>query len=138
MTAPDLSADERDLLEWLSKEDYSQYGECHGPALDVLMARGLAQVHGPGEHQNFIASDPAGVKGIMFRAVSLTEAGWMAVKAMRNDTCKTCGGTGWVAVADQQGDKLNSVLLDAGLVDLQVNCPDCAAGRARLQAAREA
>jgi len=83
MNTPDLSAAERDLLDWLSKEDFSQYGECHGRALDKLVTMGLAQVHGPGQHQHFIASDFAGTKGIMFCAVSLTEAGWQAVKAMR-------------------------------------------------------
>jgi len=81
--APDLTAPERDLLDWLSKEDFSQYGECHGRALDKLIALGLAQVHAPGQHQNFIANDPAGVKGIMFCAVSLTTAGWAAVKALQ-------------------------------------------------------
>lgn len=68
-----LTADERDLLEWLSKEDFSQYGECHGPALDRLVALGLAEIMGPGtERENtFIAKGD----GIMFRAVRLTEAG---------------------------------------------------------------
>lgn len=67
---------EFDLLEWLAEEDFSQYGECHGRALDSLVAKGIAQVHGPGEHQHgFIAKDPAGAKGMMYRAVSLTDAG---------------------------------------------------------------
>jgi hypothetical protein len=77
-----LTDDERDLLEWLSKEDFSQYGECHGKALDSLIAKGLAQVHGPGEHQHFIASDFAGTKGMMYRAVSLTDKGWKTRKAL--------------------------------------------------------
>src|SRR5262245_43993536 len=72
----DITADQLDLLLWLAAEDYSQYGECHGPPLDRLIAMGLAQVHGPGEHQVFIAKDPLGTKGMMFRAVSLTPAGW--------------------------------------------------------------
>lgn len=71
-----LDTVEFDLLEWLGSEDYCQYGECHGVALDSLVAKGLAQVHGPGEHQHgFIAKDPVGAKGMMYRAVSLTEAG---------------------------------------------------------------
>jgi hypothetical protein len=73
-----LNDDGRDLLDWLSMEDFSQYGECHGKTLDKLIEIGLAQVHGPGEHQGFIANDPAGTKGMMYRAVSLTEAGLKA------------------------------------------------------------
>ena len=71
----ELTPVERDLLEWLGREDFSQYGECYGNALNVLVAKGLAHVYAPGEHQNFIANDPAGVKGDMYRAVSLTDAG---------------------------------------------------------------
>lgn len=70
-----LDTVEFDLLEWLGQEDHSQYGECYGRALDALVAKGLAQVHGPGEHQSFIASDRAGTKGMMYRAVSLTDVG---------------------------------------------------------------
>lgn len=66
-----MTANERDLLLWLAKEDFSQYGECHGPELDLLITRGFAQIHGPGEHQCFIAKGTS----LMFRAVSLTEAG---------------------------------------------------------------
>src|SRR5262249_49625641 len=62
----DLTAAERDLLALLAREDFSQYGECHGPALDALIAKGLAQVHGPSEHQVFIAKGP----GLMYRAPS--------------------------------------------------------------------
>ncbi len=67
----DLTAAERHLLDWLSKEDFSQYGECHGKSLDALIAKGLVQVHGAGEHQNFIAKGTSE----MYRAVSLTDAG---------------------------------------------------------------
>lgn len=76
MTAASLTESQRRLLKWLSEEDYSQYGECHGSDLDALVAAGLAQVHGPGEHQRFIANGP----GLMYRAVSLTEAGIKASK----------------------------------------------------------
>jgi hypothetical protein len=70
----DLTRDQRTLLQWLSKEDFSQYGECHGPSLDRLIELGLAQVHGEETETNnsFIAKG----RGIMFRAVSLTESGW--------------------------------------------------------------
>jgi hypothetical protein len=47
----DLTDAERDLLAWLAREDF----ECRGHALDALIAKRLAQVHGPGEHQAFIA-----------------------------------------------------------------------------------
>src|SRR5262249_4860650 len=51
-----LSASERDLLLWLSEEAFSQYGECHGDAFEKLVSLGLAQVHGPGEHQEDFAA----------------------------------------------------------------------------------
>lgn len=81
----DLTKDQRDLLDWLSKEDTSQYGECHGAALDRLVELGLAQVHGAETERNntFIAKGD----GIMFRAVSLTERGWVALKEQH-----TCSG----------------------------------------------
>jgi hypothetical protein len=78
-----LTSSEEFLLVWLSREDFSQYGECHGKDLDSLIAKGLAQVHGPGEHQSFIANDWEGTKGMMYRAVSLTEAGWQARKHVK-------------------------------------------------------
>ena len=72
MHTPELTNQEQFLLGWLGKEDFSQYGECHGAALDGLVAKGLAQVHAPGEHQaGFIAKGT----GDKFRAVSLTDAG---------------------------------------------------------------
>lgn len=73
-----LTPNERLLLNWLSKEDFSQYGECHGIELDRLIECGLAQVHGPGNHQSLIASD---LDDIMFRAVSLTELGLARARA---------------------------------------------------------
>jgi hypothetical protein len=74
----ELTTSEKHLLHWLSKEDFSQYGECHGKDLDSLVAKGLAQIHGADtEHNNtFIAKGD----GIMFRAVSLTEAGYDAAR----------------------------------------------------------
>lgn len=78
MSGENFTAGERDLLIWLGAEDFSQYGECHGRELDSLVAAGLAQVHGPGEHQNFIATG----NGLMFRAVSLTDAGRAALQKL--------------------------------------------------------
>jgi hypothetical protein len=80
----DLTHDERELLTWLGNEDFSQYGECHGKSLDALVEKGLAQIHGPGEHQDcFIAKDPHGEKGMMYRAVSLTDMGRDQLRADR-------------------------------------------------------
>ncbi len=39
----DLTSDEMRLLQWLAKEDYSLYGECRGPSLDSLRAKGLVK-----------------------------------------------------------------------------------------------
>ncbi len=73
-----LSASAQDLLRWLGEEDYSQYGECHGPALDELVAAGLTQIHKPGDYQGaFIAKGTS----LMYRAVSLTEAGLRCINA---------------------------------------------------------
>lgn len=80
----DLTGSERDLLKWLGQEDFSQYGECHGTTLDSLIAKGFAQVHEPGQHQNFIANDFGGTKGDMYRAVSLTEAGRNKLRELRS------------------------------------------------------
>jgi hypothetical protein len=35
---------EHHILEWLSKEDHSAYGECKGRDLDKLMELGLARI----------------------------------------------------------------------------------------------
>jgi hypothetical protein len=71
-----LTSSERVLLEWLGKEDYSQHGECGGSTLDSLVAKGLAQIHTDGKHQEgFIARG----RGDMYHAVSLTEAGRKAL-----------------------------------------------------------
>jgi hypothetical protein len=74
----DITPSEKWMLEWLSKEDFSQYGECYGRTLEALIARGFVQVHGEETETNntFIAKG----HGIMFRAVSLTDAGRAAVK----------------------------------------------------------
>jgi len=76
-----LTKSQRDLLDWLGNEEYSQYGECYGTTLDSLIELGYAQIHGAGEHQSgFIAQDPTGTKGKMYLAVSLTEAGRVALR----------------------------------------------------------
>jgi hypothetical protein len=68
------------LIEWLSLEDFSQYGECYGSDLDRLVELGFAQVHGPLEHQSgFIARGT----GAMYRAVSLTDKGRELVAMIR-------------------------------------------------------
>ena len=78
-----LTPAERDLLEWLGREDFSQYGECYGPTLDSLIAKGLVELSRPGEHQSgFIAQDPHGTKSRMYLAVSLTESGRAAKPKM--------------------------------------------------------
>jgi hypothetical protein len=84
-TLSELSEDEKNLLEWLSQEDTSQYGECYGKSLDTLIAKGYAFVHGEesGMLNNFIAKK-AGPDNLMFRAVSLTPAGMELAKEMRN------------------------------------------------------
>jgi hypothetical protein len=76
-----LTDSERDLLRWLGEAEFGQYGECYGASLDRLIELGLAQLHAPGEHQNFIANDWAGTKGINYQAVSLTEAGRALLRA---------------------------------------------------------
>lgn len=67
----ELTEAQAHLLLWLAERDFSQYGECFGADLDSLVAEGLAQVHAPGRHQVFIAKGTT----LMYRAVSLTEAG---------------------------------------------------------------
>jgi hypothetical protein len=102
-----LNARERDLLSWLGEEDFSQYGECYGAPLNRLLELGLAVLHGPGLHQNFIVSDPTGTKGIMYRAVSLTDAGHEARRALLATTtapalCIAAGNE--ILEQDKKGD----------------------------------
>lgn len=65
-----LSQSERFLLEWLSKEDFSQFGECKGADLIALTYHGFAQI-GP---------IPLGCTDPNYRLVSLTEAGFLALQ----------------------------------------------------------
>jgi hypothetical protein len=79
MQTIELTGSERDLLKWLSSEDFSQYGECRGRALNALIEHGLAKVHGDGENQSgFIAKG----RGEDYRAVSLTDAGRAALASL--------------------------------------------------------
>jgi hypothetical protein len=69
----ELNDSELGLLKCLGESETSQYGECYGMTLDALVAKGLADIMGEGtETQNaFIAKG----RGIMYRAVRLTDAG---------------------------------------------------------------
>lgn len=61
---------EHHLLEWLSKEDSSLYGECHGKDLDRLMGEQLVE---------WKAKD---ARGDMYSRVGLTETGIAAAKVL--------------------------------------------------------
>lgn len=75
-TASEMPTEQRSLLEWLAKEDFSQFGECHGKSLDALVSLSLVKIHEPGEHQRFIASGASD----MHRAVSVTPLGRRVLK----------------------------------------------------------
>lgn len=64
----ELTKDERALLDWLSKEDVSQYGECYGTTFDSLERKGLVELHGSRDHPR-----------AHFLGVGLTAAGRAAV-----------------------------------------------------------
>lgn len=67
-----LSSAAQGLLEWIGGPGAAQYGECNGPTLDYLIAKGLAEVKNGREHQTeFIVQGD----GIMYQAVVLTDAG---------------------------------------------------------------
>jgi hypothetical protein len=68
-----LTPSEHGLLQWLAQEDTSQYGECHGPDLDSLIAKGLAELCG--EETEMVNTFIAKGRGISYRAVKLTDAG---------------------------------------------------------------
>lgn len=59
-------------MNWLRNAD-GQYGECHGVTLDGLIAKGYTKVgnEDTGLNNDFIAKG----RNIMYRAVSLTDAG---------------------------------------------------------------
>ncbi|WP_065755252.1 hypothetical protein [Bradyrhizobium paxllaeri] len=68
----ELTSNEHLLLTWLAEGD-CQYGECYGPSLDTLIAKGYAVVGGEetGFENGFIAKG----RDIMYRAVKITDAG---------------------------------------------------------------
>jgi hypothetical protein len=68
----DISSETLFLLDWLSREDFSQAGECEGRALDKLIELGLAK-RGPGIH--------SATRGKEYDVVSVTDAGIAALKA---------------------------------------------------------
>ena len=71
------------LLKDIGK-GFMQYGECYGKTFELLKAKGLVQIHGPGEHQTgFIAQDHAGTKGLKYRAVSLTDDGIVMLAGLK-------------------------------------------------------
>lgn len=67
-----MNANERFLLEWLSKEDTSAYGECKGPSLNNLIAFGLAEV------------TTVDARGQDYNGVSLTERGHEALRTSKD------------------------------------------------------
>jgi hypothetical protein len=74
----EVTASELSLMEWLGRDDFGQYGECHGKDLDALIAKGFAQIHEPRIGQSgFIAKGDS----LMYRAVSLTDEGRAALNA---------------------------------------------------------
>jgi hypothetical protein len=79
-----LTDSEEFLLKWLAQEDSSQYGECHGSALDGLIEKGLAVVgdESTGLNNTFIAKGT----DIMYRAVTLTDAGHKEVTNLKGGT----------------------------------------------------
>lgn len=65
-----LSSGEVFLLQWLSKEDVSQYGECMGRDFDRLESLGLVTLDCAKDHPR-----------AAFYAVRLTDRGIMAAQA---------------------------------------------------------
>lgn len=61
------------LLDWLSKEDASLYGECKGELLDSLRQSGFVQIEPP----------PPG-RSNDYARVSLTEEGWIELVKAQN------------------------------------------------------
>lgn len=71
-----LGKNEWFLLEWLSKEDSSAYGECNGPALDKLVDEGIAEL------------GPVPARGADYRRVWLTDYGWEVLTDARDATAE--------------------------------------------------
>lgn len=79
-----LSKSQAQLVDWLSKEEWSAYGECRGPDLDFLIAIGLATLASQPPHDRV--------------GVGLTEAGRQAHAA---GTWAARLGRAWVAPTDE-------------------------------------
>lgn len=73
----ELTVKQRNLLRWLAREEASQYGECHGPALDALHAAGFVRVW---ESDADIWPPPS-----LRHAVSVTQAGFDYIRAQHID-----------------------------------------------------
>ena len=73
----EMTGNERFLLGWLH-DGPGQYGECRGPSLNALVARGFVVISGEesGIDNGFIAKG----RGIMYRTVSITDAGRAALQ----------------------------------------------------------
>lgn len=72
IAAKPLTAIEKGVLEWLAKEETSALGECHGQALDRLVALGLATITPPASPD----------QDQFYSRVALTEAGHVAARAI--------------------------------------------------------
>lgn len=72
-----LTGDQRALLDWIAVSGSGQYGECYGKTLDDLMNRGYVALMG--DETEMLNSFIAKGRGIMYRAVCLTDAGRAAL-----------------------------------------------------------
>lgn len=79
-----LSRGQAQLVDWLSKEEWSAYGECRGPDLDFLIAIGLATLASQPPHDRV--------------GVGLTEAGRQAHVA---GSLSQALGRPWLAPMDE-------------------------------------
>lgn len=79
MSAPKMTKDEWFVLEWLSKEDSSAYGEAKGSELDRLIDLGIAEV---GPMQPNYPNDKD------YCRVFLTDYGWEVVVDARDATAE--------------------------------------------------
>ena len=77
----ELVESERFLLDWLSKEDWSSYGECHGKDFDRLQALGLVE-RKPSNRSHFHEH---------YDLCRLTDAGWTALSAIASHKEKSRG-----------------------------------------------
>lgn len=69
-----LSRSQRRLLEWLGKEDVSQYGECRGEDFDALEALGLVVLNGTKDNPR-----------VDYLGCRLTETGLVRLAMLKNE-----------------------------------------------------